>query len=261
MSKHVGRPSNEELIRNGKLVVSKRCKVCQSAVRDEITRDLLNNIPYTQIIAKYADEYFNGKLTPTNLHSHKQHTSPETAVQEDRKKALVCTTGYDDTTKALWQQKYSENFDKVRAADILYKQRLTNLFHIQNEIELLNQKEATEEGLDEGDRALRVRLVASLEEAYRGFNQDLLKHIQLDADLYVKQVNVKFVNDLKHAFIRFTQKFMDVLVKEVEDQLTRERVVDQLGSLLDQEIKPTLDPNKTVEAEFKVIDEDEKENK
>lgn len=248
-----GRPSNKELIQRGEMVVSQTCKVCQSPVRDEITQCLLRGIAYKNIIKEYG-KYFNNPLTPTNLNSHKQHINPEIAATEDRKRALAATTEYDKTTKELYEHRYNEEFDKIKATDALYKKRLTNLFHLQREIETLNQVEEQEGTLTDSEANTRRELIQNLEMAYKGFNQDLLKHIALDADLYVKQVNVQFVKMVQRAFIAFTQRYMDVLVKEIEDPATRERLKEQLGDLLDTEVAPVLDPNNAIETDFEAIE-------
>lgn len=252
--KKQGRPSNKQLIADGKLVVSTTCKICQSSVRDEITRAILNKEPSSSIIEKYG-VYFTPKLTPTNIHSHKQHISPETAVKVDREKALLAVADYDPVTKELFKQKYTEKFDKMKAADELYKQRLQNLFYLQTEIQQYNELEQREGPLEGADQAIRRKLITELEIAYRGFNQDLLKHIQLDADLYVKQVSIQYIESMRKAFLSFTQKFMDILVKEINDNVIRERVVEQLGDLLDTEVAPNLDPNKALEAEYEIVEE------
>lgn len=250
-----GRPSNRELIKRGELIVSKSCKVCQSPVRDEITQCLLRGISGTKIIEKYG-HHFDPPLTPTNLHSHKQHMNPEAVVTEDRKRAIAASTQYDEATKQLFQQKYDETFDKSKAADDLYKKRLENLFHIQKEIESLNAEETINGGfLPDHHITLRRKLIQDLEVAYKGFNQDLIKHIALDADLYVKQVNIQFINTVHRAFLTFTNKFIDVLVKEIPDAATRERVKEHLGELLDNEIAPILDPDKAVDTDYEVMDD------
>lgn len=251
--KRRGRPSNKELVKEGKLIVSKTCKICQSPVKNEITQCILRGISSSKIIAEYG-HHFDPSLTPTNIHSHKQHINPEVAVIEDRKKALMASTDYDDTTKELFNQKYNEEFDKAKTADALYKKRLDNLFQLQREIEALNTLEKEEGILSDTDMNIRRKLIQDLEIAYKGFNQDLIKHIALDADLYVKQVNVQFVKLIQRAFTAFIQKYMDVLVKEIEDPITRERLKEQLGDLLDTEIAPVLDPSKVVDANYEVID-------
>jgi len=49
------------------------------------------------------------------------------------------------------------------------------------------------------------------------------------------------------------------MVKEINDDVTRERVKEQLGDLLDAEISPILDPKKAVDANFEEIDNDVKQ--
>lgn len=256
-----GRPTNLSRIKDGKLIVSKSCKVCKSLVRDEITQCLLRGIAGSKIIAEYG-HHFDPPLTPTNLHSHKQHINPEIAVKEDRKKAVATSMDYDPTTKELYRHKYDESFDKAKAADDLYRKRLDNLFYLQKEIETLNKTERESENneLSVADANLRRKMIQDLEFAYKGFNQDLIKHIALDADLYVKQVNIQFIKMIQRAFIIFTRKFMDVLVKEIEDPVIRERLKEQLGDLLDTEVSPVLDPNKAIGAEYEVIEDDTKKS-
>lgn len=254
-NKKVGRPSNKDLVANGKMVVSKTCKICQSTARNDITQAILKKMSSSQIIANWG-HLFTPPLTPTNIHSHKQHISPEAAVKAGRDTALatIPENEYNEVTKQLYRDKFDEDFDKMSAADILYRQRLRNLFHLQSEIERYNKQEEMDGGiLDDSDLATRRKLISDLEIAYRGFQQDLVKHIQLDADLYVKQVSIQYIEHLKRAFLSFTSKFMDVMVKEITDDVTRERVKEQLGDLLDTEIAPVLDPNKAVDAEFEEI--------
>lgn len=255
-NKKVGRPSNRSLMRDGKMIKSKTCKICQSTACDDITQAILNKMPSSQIIANWGHLF--DSLTPTNIHSHKQHISPEAAVKAGRDTALatVPENEYNTVTKHLYKEKFDEEFDKMSAADTLYKQRLRNLFHLQSEIERYNKQEEMDGGiLDDTDLAVRRKLIGDLEIAYRGFQQDLLKHIQLDADLYVKQVSVQYIESLKNAFLSFTSKFMDVMVKEISDSVSRERVKEQLGDLLDSEIAPLLEPGEAIDANFKVDDD------
>lgn len=254
-NKKVGRPSNVELMKDGKMIKSKTCKICGSTACNDITQAILKKMPSSAIIKNWG-HLFDPPLTPTNIHSHKQHISPEAAVKAGRETALatIPENGYNEITKQLYREKFDEDFDKMSAADILYRQRLRNLFHLQSEIERYNKQEAADGGiLDDTDLAVRRKLISDLEIAYRGFQQDLLKHIQLDADLYVKQISVQYIESLKRAFLSFTSKFMDVMVKEINDDVTRERVKEQLGDLLDAEISPLLEPAKAIDAEFEVI--------
>lgn len=253
--KKIGRPSNVSLMRDGRMIVSATCKVCKSTARNDITQAILKKMPSSQIIKNWG-HLFDPSLTPTNIHSHKQHISPEAAVRAGRDTALatIPEDDYNRITKELYKEKFDEDFDKMSAADTLYKQRLQNLFHLQSEIERYNKQEEIQDGLlDDTDLAVRRKLISDLEIAYRGFQQDLLKHIQLDADLYVKQISVQYIESLKKAFLSFTSKFMDVMVKEINDSTTRERVKEQLGDLLDAEISPLLEPTKAIDAEFEMV--------
>jgi len=253
MSSKIGRPSNAQLLSEGKIPISKRCKICQSGAKDEITQMILNRATGRQIIEKFGHLFATG-LTPTNIHSHKQHMDVAVAVKADRQKALNAVVTYNEITKELFKHRYDEQFDKMAAADVLYKQRLENLLRLQHEVEALNMKEKIEGTLGDADLGLRRKVIQDLEVAYRGFNQDLIKHIQLDADLYTKQLSVQYINMVQKTFMQFTQKFMDVIVKEINDNVTQERITEQLGDLLDEVIAPVLDPNKAVTAEYEVID-------
>ena len=256
-NKKVGRPSNAELMKDGKMIRSKTCKVCGSTACDDISQAILKKMPSSQIIKNWG-HLFNPPLTPTNIHSHKQHISPEAAVKAGRDTALATIPEgeYNKVTVQLYKEKFDKDFDKMSAADTLYRQRLRNLFHLQSEIERYNKQEEMDGGiLDDTDTAVRRKLISDLEIAYRGFQQDLVKHIQLDADLYVKQVSIQYIESLKRAFLSFTAKFMDVMVKEITDNITRERVKEQLGDLLDAEISPLLEPTKVIEAEFEIEDD------
>ncbi len=251
----MGRPSNAELIASGKIPVSKVCKICQSGARDEITQMILNRATGRDIIDKFG-HLFDTPLSPTNINSHKHHMDVNIAVKADREKAVAAVVEYNDTTKQLYQHKYDKAFDKAAAADVMYKQRLANLLFLQHEVEQLNAQETMQGGiLSDADQGLRRKVIQDLEVAYRGFNQDLIKHIQLDADLYTKQLSVQYVNMIKNSVLRFTQKFMDVLVKEIPDDVTRVRVTEQLGDILDAELSPNLDPNKAIDVTDAVIED------
>lgn len=255
MALKVGRPTNKQLLAEGKIPVSKQCKICQSGAKDEITQMILKRSSYRAIIEKFGHLFGTAGLSPTNINSHKQHVNVDAVVKSDRARAIAAVTEYTDITKQLFQHRYDEKFDKMAAADIMYRQRLENLLRLQHEIEQLN---ATEQASDDGkltdaDQGLRRKVIQDLEVAYRGFNQDLIKHIQLDADMYTKQLSVQYVKSMQESFLRFTQKFMDVLVKEITDDTTRERIAEQLGDLLDSEIAPNLDPAKAIDAEFEEV--------
>ena len=247
-----GRPSNKTLVEAGQMIVSKTCKICQSSVRDQITQAILQGIPSSKIIAEHTGQ-FESPLTPTNIHSHKQHVSPEAAVKSDRKKAMEVVGGYDKSTKDLYSHRYDELFDKQKAADALYKQRLENLFQLQREIAFINEQELQETILDEGSKALRRKLISDLEIAYKGFSQDLIKHIQLDSDLYMKQASLQLIEALKTSYLSFTQKLMDVMVKEIDDNAVRGRLVEQLADLLDREVSPVLNMGDNITAEYEEI--------
>ena len=250
----VGRPTNEQLLAEGKIPVSKMCKICQSGAKDEITQMILNRSTGRQIMEKFGHLFSKG-LTPTNIHSHKQHINVEVAVREDRKVMIKSVVEYNDTTKKLFQHRYDKHFDKMAAADVLYKQRLDNLLRLQHEVLQLNQLEEDNAGvLTDMDLGLRRKIIQDLEVAYRGFNQDLIKHIQLDSDLYTKQLSVQFVKRIELSILTFTQKFMDVIVKEINDDVIRERITEQLGDLLDAEIAPNLDPEKAIDTDVEIIE-------
>lgn len=250
-SKKRGRPSNETKLETGGMIVSKTCKICQSQVRDEITQAILQKQSSTVIIEKY-NSFFDGTLTATNIHSHKKHVSPDAAVKADREKALAQVTEYTPATKALYQHQYDKAFDKQKAADEMYKQRLANLFRLQHEIEQLNATEV-ERPLSTMETGTRRDLIRDLEISYRGFQQDLIKHIQVDADILTSQLSLKFVESVYAAYLAFTQKFIDVMIKEIDDKLIRERVKEQLIELLDSVVKPHLDPEKTLDAKYEII--------
>ena len=252
-SKKRGRPSNESKLETGGMIVSKTCKICQSSVRDEITQAILQKQSSTVIIEKY-NSLFDGTLTATNIHSHKKHISPEVAVKADRAQTLAAVTEYNPTTKALFQHQYDKAFDKQKAADEMYKQRLANLFQLQHEIEQHNAAEA-ERPLTAMEAGIRRDLIRELELSYRGFQQDLIKHIQVDADILTSQMSLKFVESVFQAYLQFTQRFMDVMVKEIDDKLTRERVKEQLIELLESVVKPHLDPEKTLDAKYEIVND------
>lgn len=246
----MGRPSNADLIASGKIPVSKACKICQSGAKDEITQMILNRSTGRQIIEKFGHLFAESPLSPTNINSHKHHMDVNIAVKADREKAIAAVVEYSAETKQLFNHKYDKAFDKAAAADVMYKQRLANLLYLQHEVEQLNAQETMQGGkLSDADQGLRRKVIQDLEVAYRGFNQDLIKHIQLDSDLYTKQLSVQYIGMIKNSVLRFTQKFMDVLVKEIPDDVTRVRVTEQLGDILDTELRPNLDPNKVIDVE------------
>ena len=107
----------------------------------------------------------------------------------------------------------------------------------------------------------RRNLIQDLELAYRGFQQDLIKHIQVDVDILTSQLSLKFVESVFNAYLQFTQKFMDVMVKEIDDKLTRERVKEQLIELLESVVKPHLDPEKTLDAKYEIVNEEAQSKK
>ncbi|KKK56526.1 hypothetical protein LCGC14_3063650, partial [marine sediment metagenome] len=86
-AKKVGRPSNAELMKDGKMIVSKTCKICGSTARDDITQAIFQKIPSSTIIQNWGHLF--DTLTPTNIHSHKRHISPEAAIKAGRDNALA----------------------------------------------------------------------------------------------------------------------------------------------------------------------------
>jgi uncharacterized FlaG/YvyC family protein len=134
----------------------------------------------------------------------------------------------------------------------LYSQRLENLLHIQREIDSYNQQEQLAP-LSAHDIASRRTLIQDLEVAYRGFNQDLLKHIQLEADIFTKQISLQYVAEIKSTFLEFTKKFIDIIVREIPDQQLRTRIVENLTDLLDTIVAPKLDPRAAINADYEEI--------
>ena len=251
----VGRPSNKQLLEEGRLGASKTCKICQSSVRDEITQAILEGETGRSIIDKYGFAFLDAPLTDTNIFSHKQHVDPVALAKIDRAKTLAQVTDYSDTTKALFDQRYSGELNKLKAADALYKQRLTNLFRLQHEIEVWNATE-DERPLDANEIATRRQLIKDLEESYRGFNQDLLKHMQIDQKQAEQDVSLAFLKRLQSVYLEFIHRFMDVIVKEIEDTTERQRVIEQLGDIMDATVAPMLDPQKAIPSSFDVVETD-----
>ena len=66
----------------------------------------------------------------------------------------------------------------------------------------------------------RKELIIDLDLAYRGFTQDLLKHIQVDSAVLAQHANIRLVNDVRNAITQFIHSFMDVVVKEITDPIT-----------------------------------------
>ena len=76
----IGRPTNASLIAQGGPIKAKMCKICNSGACDEITQLILNRATSRTIIDKFGHQ-FQQELTPTNIHSHKQHINVDEAVK------------------------------------------------------------------------------------------------------------------------------------------------------------------------------------
>lgn len=241
----------------GLLRISKKCKICQSLYRDEITAALLNGMIYREIIETWGGDKIE-KLSPVNINSHRKHCDPKAVAKIDANKRELSLADLPPSVVQLYQQKYDEALNKFKTVNLLYDARLRNLW------ELLSMKKHIE-NTKVGDRADADKrqlkdLTTSIDEIMKGLTKDLLNHIKIETQgSGVVHVNVAMVQNFKTGITEFIEDFMDVLVEEIDDPLTREKIKERFVEKLDTRISPLLDPSKMVTVDAKIIDVDEED--
>lgn len=231
------------------------CKICQSPYANEITKALLEGVSGEEIRREFNQlDYFKDKpLNPTNIHSHKKHMNPEALAETDYKVIVQREMTHDPELAALFQQKYDEKFDRLKALDELYKQRLLNLGVLQYELEQL--KSIPSDQVTGADKARIQELTLSLDSALDSVGNVILKHIRTDQGPAPKNINIMYINHVKGGVEKFIEAFMDVLVTEVSDPVTQMRVKEKLIEKLDETMAPVLDVKKLTEAEYEVVED------
>jgi len=255
LERHIGSGNRPKEV-PGLLRVSKKCKICQSPYRDEITKALLNGMTYKKIIETWGDKI--PKLSPVNINSHRKHCDPKAVAKIDANKRELSLVDFSPSVIQLYQQKYDEALNKFKTVNLLYDARLRNLW------ELLSMKKHIEaikiEDRTEIDKKQLKELTTSIDEIMRGLTKDLLNHIKIETQGPPQiNVNVAFVQNFKEGIKEFIGDFVDVLVEEIEDSLVRERIKERFIERLEHRISPLLDPNKMVTVDAKIVNEEEGE--
>jgi len=240
----------------GLLRVSKVCKICKSQYRNEITAALLSGMTYREIIEKWGDKFT--KLNPVNINSHRKHCDPRMVAKIDANKRELSLVDFSPAVMKLYQQKYDETLNKVRTVNLLYDARLRNLW------ELLSAKKHIEEikvaDRTGFDKKQLQDLTTAIDEIMKGLTKDLLNHIKIETQGPSQiNVNVAFVQNFKDSMEKFIEDFVDVLVQEIEDPLTRDRVRERFVEKLDERISPMLDPKKAIIVDAKIVDSENEE--
>ena len=240
----------------GLLRVSKKCKICLSPYRSEITVDLLSGMTYHNIIAKWQEK-FPKKLNQVNINSHRKHCDPRAVAKIDANKRELSLVDFSPAVMELYQQKYNETLNKVKTVNLLYDARLRNLW------ELLSAKKHIEEikvaDRTGFDKKQLQDLTTAIDEIMKGLTKDLLTHIKIEQGPGTVNVNVLMVQNFRDGIEKFIEDFVDVLVQEIEDPLTRDRVRERFVEKLDERISPLLDPRKAIIVDAKIIDNEDEE--
>lgn len=241
----------------GLLRVSKKCKICQSPHRSEITMALLGGMTYREIIEKWGGE-FTPPLSPTNVYSHKRHCDPKKVAKIDVNKRSLSLKDYPPAVVELYQQKYDEALNKFKTVSLLYDARLKNLWELLAAKKHLEGKK-DDEGIIGYNKGMKD-LTTAIDEIMRGLTKDLLTHIKIETQGSPQiNVNVAFVQNFKVGVEKFIEDFVDVLIQEIEDPLTRERIKERFVEKLDERISPLLDSSKMVVVDAKIIDVEDNE--
>ena len=215
-----GRPSNDDINARGLLRTSPKCKICQSPHKDEITKLILEgSLNGEEIRRRFneLDHFKNNPLNPTNINSHKKHCDPEALANVDYQNKLRKKAKFDPTVGQLYQQKYDIAFDKLKAVEVMYKQRLLNLGEVQLELESL--KAIPGEKRTNIHNAQIRELTLQLDDVLHSVTTDMLKHVKVEEGS-VKQINIIFINNVKLGVEKFIKAFVDVLVNEIDDSVT-----------------------------------------
>ena len=238
----------------GLLRISKKCKICKSQYRNEITMDLLGGMTYHGIIAKWKDKIY---LNPVNINSHRKHCDPRMVAKIDANKRELSLVDFSPAVMKLYQQKYDETLNKVKTVNLLYDARLRNLWELLSAKKHIEDKKKEEK--TELDKLDLHKLTVAIDEIMKGLTKDLLTHIKIEQGPGVTNVNILMVQNFRDGIEKFIEDFVDVLVQEIEDPLTRDRVRERFVEKLDERISPLLDPKMMVTADAKIVDNENEE--
>lgn len=236
----------------GLLRISKKCKICKSQYRNEITMDLLGGMTYHGIIAKWKDKIY---INPVNINSHRKHCDPRMVAKIDANKRELSLVDFSPAVMKLYQQKYDETLNKVKTVNLLYDARLRNMWELLSAKKHIEDKKKEER--TELDKLDLHKLTVAIDEIMKGLTKDLLTHIKIEQGPGVTNVNILLVQNFRDGIEKFIEDFVDVLVQEIEDPLTRDRVRERFVEKLDERISPLLDPKMMVIADAKIVDENE----
>ena len=253
VERHTGSGNRPQEKIPGLLRVSKKCKICQSPYRDEITAALLNGMTYREIIEKWGDKI--PKLNPVNINSHRKHCDPKAVAKIDANKRELSLVDFSPAIVQLYQQKYDEALNKFKTINLLYDARLRNLWELLSAKKNLESKPKDEKMLFY-NKELK-ELTTAIDEIMKGLTKDLLTHVKIETQGPPQiNVNVAFVQNFKEGIKEFIGDFVDVLVEEIDDPLIRERIKERFIERLEGRISPLLD-TKAIVVDAKVIDEEE----
>lgn len=254
LERHPGSGNRPQEKIPGLLRISKKCKICQSSCRDEITMALLNGMKYREIIEKWGDKIEN--FGQVNINSHRKHCDPKAVAKIDVNRRELSLVDLDPAVVQLYQQKYDEALNKFKTVSLLYDARLKNLWELLAAKKNLESKPAAEK---DGFYNKEIKeLTTAIDEIMKGLTKDLLNHIKIESQgPGLVQVNVAMVSNFKKGITEFIEDFMDVLVGEIDDPLARERIKERFIEKLETRISPLLDPSKMVTVDARIIDDEE----
>lgn len=246
-----GRPANEDLKALGLLRTSPKCKICQSPHKNEITQLILEGVSGEEIRRRFnkTEHFQKNPLNAVNIHSHKKHCDPEALAKVDHQNKLRKKARYDPVVNDLYQHQYNTTLDKLKTVEQMYRQRLLNLGEIQLELEGFKSIPIEERATM--DNAKIRELTGDVNEILHGLTQDMLKHQKIEEGS-PKQINVVFINNFKSGVEKFIDAFVNVLVTELDDSVTRERIKEKFITELDNTVSPLLD-EKAIEAEYTIV--------
>lgn len=257
----LGRPTNETLKARGMLRVSDKCKICKSPYRDEITKLLLEGISGEEVRRRYnvLDYFKAAPLNATNIMGHRRHCNPQTVAETDHTtivtKQAQSPEQYSSEVTALFQHQYDDSVNKLKAVDELYKQRLANMGEMQFQLKQLMDKPLNIDGTRNIEDTVRINTyTAALDSMYDSLIQAMLKHVKIEQGPAQKNINLVIISNVKTGIEQFIESFIDVIVSEITDTTTRERIKDKFVEKLDSIVAPLLDANK-IEASFEILDQ------
>jgi hypothetical protein len=249
------------------IALSKRfplCKICTAFADEEILNEitlhiLRGTLTYKEIGAKYTP-LLPANCTPisdVNINSHRKHSSPEALVHQELKKRKEPVTEGEILTR-LYAYRYKKELDKVAILQETYRERLSNLYILQDILDVKTaafaKVRASEDRIEQGqaknlEREIRS-LITQIDDIQASLQTVLIREIDSDNGLAPGSIHITNVQNIQNVFQGGVKGYVDDMVKYLlhevffQDKEYGRQVVSKLSQMLDRHITPALDQSK-----------------